>query len=247
MCNAGYLPLMTAISTSSLGMWDGVANSLTECRYNCTLIPGCAFDKCNSSTYCTECLSGFTLGAISGASRGCKSCPGEMTNCITCSSLTVCTLCDPNYFINGNNKCQLCSSIIAGCLTCIPWWPCLTCGTGWILEFGGCKCDPGTSGLLYCKTCSNTTTCTACDSNLYFLKSSDKKCYPCSAFDANCLQCSAENVCTLCAATYGIKTFANATTLCELCSTIENCEDCTVIPVCTDCATTYYLASGGVC
>ena len=103
------------------------------------------------------------------------------------------------------------------------------------------------SSLLYCQTCSNPTTCTACVSNLYFLKTADTKCYPCTAFDPNCDQCSAENVCTLCFTNFGIQTYTNATTLCVPCSTITNCLQCLVLTACTLCATNYYPTSSGIC
>ncbi len=47
VCDTDYWPFTTSISTSSLGQWNNVGQSLTECRYNCTpQITNCKFDKC---------------------------------------------------------------------------------------------------------------------------------------------------------------------------------------------------------
>ncbi len=151
--------------------------------------------------------------------------------------------------INATDQnCIACPVAILNCITCSSPTVCLTCDVGWVISSGSCQCDTVANNLLYCQTCTNPTTCTACVSNQYFLKTADTKCYPCSNFDVNCVECSAENVCTLCATTYGIETFTNATTLCVPCSTtITNCQNCLVSTACTLCSTTYYATSAGIC
>lgn len=130
----------------------------------------------------------------------------------------------------------------------MPWWPCLTCDVGWGLLWGACKCDPVTSGLLNCQTCSLPTVCTTCVSNLYYVAPADTLCYLCSNFDVSCVECSAENVCTLCITTYGVETQADSTTLCVLCSfAIPDCLECLVSTTCTLCGINHYILGTGMC
>ncbi len=82
-CSINYLPTHTPIDKSTLGMWNGVASSLTSCLLNCTaVISGCKQFDCLNTTYCTICIKGYVLDPVSTTVQNCPDCPTLITNCV---------------------------------------------------------------------------------------------------------------------------------------------------------------------
>jgi hypothetical protein len=184
VCDASYTSIYTAISTSTLGMWNNVANSLTSCKILCSSLSGCAANSCTNATYCTVCVSGYALVIISAQEQYCDDCPSLIANCITCSTPTVCTQCAVGYYITATFSCEACNVLMAECLTCSSGTVCLTCTPGFTLVGSNlCQCNPAINGLSNCQTCLVPTVCSACVSNLYYVGPTDGLCYLCSNFD----------------------------------------------------------------
>jgi hypothetical protein len=84
VCNTFYTGVFTSISTSTLGLWNNTASSLTTCNIVCTALEGCAANSCVNATYCTVCLSGYALVVVNAQTKYCDDCPSLIPNCTTC-------------------------------------------------------------------------------------------------------------------------------------------------------------------
>ena len=154
VCDASYISIFTAISTSAQGMWNNVATSLTSCKIQCSSLSGCAANSCTNATYCTVCISGYALVIVSAQEQYCDDCPSLISNCVTCSTPTVCTQCAVGYYITATFTCEACNVPMAECLTCSSGAVCLTCVTGFMINSSNlCQCNPAANSLANCLTC----------------------------------------------------------------------------------------------
>lgn len=106
----------------------------------------------------------------------CSSC--SVSNCVTCHTLTSCSVCDTanGYVLNvATGQCQTCT--MTGCLNCSTTTSCLTCNpTSYVLS---------------------NQTCHLCDSLLnYFPDVSSQTCILCNL--TNCINCSSLTQCNVC-------------------------------------------------
>ena len=144
---------------------------------------GCS--TCTSYTWsgtlyvtCNSCYSGVTRYSYSGTSR--YYCACTSTQYMTSSSPPTCVNCDTG--------CSGCASSSSSCTGCIA---------GYFISGSTCiSCMP------VCKTCSDSTTCSSCLSNLtfigsacgcsssYFLDPVSITCQSCSYFHSSCDVCS---------------------------------------------------------
>lgn len=64
---------------------------------------------------CSTCPNGTFY---SSAGENCLYCNAYMVECVTCSSMTVCTSCDSGFWLSSSNICVGCSSWHANCTAC---------------------------------------------------------------------------------------------------------------------------------
>jgi hypothetical protein len=186
-----------------------------------------AYERClciTSTPYCTcsaltatntlNFASTYNSHLIAVASQGCRPCP---SNCLRCSSLTVCTQCQSSFELQSGQcqpcpvNCQTCSNGV--CATCISGYyldyqtSCQTCpiiGTAvcTISSLQSCLInywlDNNAANCIACDVncyqCSSTTKCSICNQGFYLLSN-----YTCASCQAQCLSCSDANSCTVCA------------------------------------------------
>ncbi len=133
-------------------------------------------------------------------------------------------LCSP---ICNDTNCDICSSPAAG--------DCTSCKTGYAVSSG--VCNKIICNILYCISCSSTTTCTGCQS---FYTLASNKCTPtCASSVTNCFRCSSDTQCSLCNAGYTL----SGNTCSAICS-ISSCSVCATSTTCALCNTNYALNSG---
>jgi|JI6StandDraft_1071083.scaffolds.fasta_scaffold03101_10 proprotein convertase subtilisin/kexin type 5 len=99
-----------------------------------------------------------------GASFVCTSCPQY---CLTCLASTLCTLCQPNYYLLGFQT-----------INCTA-----TCPTGYYTNTTSNSC---LQCLVNCTNCTDLYNCGGCVAGFY-LDAVDKLCYNCHA---SCLSCA---------------------------------------------------------
>lgn len=159
---------------------------------------------------------------------GCEEC--TLPNCANCSSLTVCTDCDPGFFLLGG-RCIRCPT---NCLTCDSATVCTLCAPGFNLVNGKCvKACPAC-----CLTCTydaqGNPVCTSCLNSFVF---TNGKCSACSVgipYCANCRNC----VCTRCQTGF----FLQSPTQCTACNVaLPGCLICNGPDVCLQCESGYVL------
>ena len=131
---------------------------------------------CNNSgpNQCTSCPPNFSFIGFSGIGE-CVQCG---TGCSTCSSSSVCTVCLPGFYLNG----EICEPCDNNCLTCeTSATHCLSCDTGTNFD------------ILHNDACLENCP------NKYFLDITGQNCLPC---DSTCLTCSEPGIdkCTSCEA-----------------------------------------------
>lgn len=187
---------------------------------------------------------------------GCRPCA---SNCLSCSSLTVCTICLGSFELNSGSciacpiNCQTCSNGV--CSLCNPGYyldyytVCLVCPVAYsnvctITQLISClqgywldsnaanciQCDPN------CQLCSSTTKCTACNQGYYL--ANNYTCLPCRT---QCLTCNDNNSCIICTNTslYYNSTQAQCTTgQASFCLVYSNSTTC------SQCDNSSYLISG---
>ena len=109
----------------------------TTCSY--TGASSAAYD--NTLFVCIGCNN--TAGYFIDPSDLCSQC--TLPNCITCSGLSQCSVCDNGYGLTASGLCSTCP--VTSCLTCLNLTYCSVCS-------GGITPTNGT-----CQTCSQTCTC----------------------------------------------------------------------------------------
>lgn len=123
--------------------------------------------------YCTQGCPAYTYQLTSGI---CLNCPFQ---CLSCTSLTYCTACKPNYYLylspafmtstcisicqttyypDESGWCLRCPST---CVTCNKSTSCTTCMTGYTLTNGICVNSSSINCTSNCASCSGSN-CRAC-------------------------------------------------------------------------------------
>lgn len=134
---------------------------------------------------------------------------------------------------NGQNcddeNCGLCLSSLSKCDLC---------NDEWILNEKTFVCEPDCSAMDHCLECSDTETCTKCDSDDYEVK--DAECVFVCDVD-NCDTCSGPNYCQNCDEGYDLKD--------KMCNPVcdENCIECLEPNVCGECKENWELDFDNVC
>jgi hypothetical protein len=183
-------------------------------QYNCqyTTCTSCRSDYISLNGYCRTPIN--YCKAVLGISNlniinmdyyflnnQCKTCAQTITNCVTCSALSVCTLCNTGYAIDTTNKCQTCASFITNCSTCSSNSTCLVCLGSNLLRDNLCRvCSQIVTN---CNTCSSAGICLTCVTG-YGLdtSSSPETCPLCSVGVTNCVQCTTQGQCSKCVDTH---------------------------------------------
>ena len=172
----------------------------------------------------------------------CMSCATAMTDCLECSSVSVCTRCREGYFYDSNNRrCSACGSSMPDCQLCDLKNNCLQCEAGFYQQaFNKCqKCHYSVAQccpnfVSNCLTCRSQVACEACQLG-YFLNNQTTACSPCAGlFDEHCSACTSSS-CLECATGYYLSVGG-----CVLCnSTIPNCFACPNSTTCAQCISPY--------
>lgn len=138
----------------------------------------------NPTIKCTNCVTGYYLTGTT-----CTLCSTTMNGCSICSDGSTCLKCLSGYYHDPTNKCFLCSSQRPNCQLCkynsgTSVVDCIDCNEGYFLA-GGLTCDACTDTA--CLSCSDSTTCTRCQTGFY-LSSGD--CLKCQNLFAGCRMCN---------------------------------------------------------
>ena len=259
----------TTCATANSGFY--VASGGTACL---PCPPTCA--TCTSNSACQTCNAGYNLSLSSGlciCDTACTSCLSNNNNtCSLCNASNACLECAAGYFNPPN--CSSCTNFDPNCVGCSSSG-CTACANTFVLTASGCICDnsagsylsidthscqPCSTVIPYCQTCTNTgptTTCSVAVSGYYV--SASQTCSPCGG---TCLTCSTTSTnCLTCLVTYTLMSPNNcdcnntanlyydpSTTGCSLCTTIfPNCQTCSTTgttTTCTLCSGLYYWNSG---
>ena len=178
------------------GQCSGNPNFCIQCKLGITVVngtcprPNCTMEgcgNCQTPATCTNCIRGYYKDG-SNICQKCSSVPAiGGPNCVACSSITVCNVCLPGFYL-ATDVCTACST---NAITCTSSAATL-CKPGFIIN--GANCDPCTPP---CKTCLGlATTCTSCLPPTV-LQAGDicgackQPCLTCEASpnDANCITC----------------------------------------------------------
>ncbi|KAH0576091.1 Cysteine-rich membrane protein 2 [Spironucleus salmonicida] len=207
------------------------SNEMTKCK---TCIND--YDP-NGETPCEKCKPKYFEDSTTSPSK-CTACS---SNCITCTSSTVCNTCEDGFYIK-DNQCIACNTTQMTACTCKAAKNCQTCKSS---EMGKCETCIGNfdaKGTTPCQNClvgffkggdSGTDTCTACDG----------KCATCTALNT-CQTCKDGNVlinstCVPCS--------TNQMTACT-CQTAKNCSTCeTDTSKCKTCINNFDPSGGTAC
>ena len=219
-----------------------------ECLLICRT--GCAFCTGNMNS-CTSCLSGYYLtegtcettcyiGTFPQASDNtCQACDASCQGCSTAGSSN-CVSCNDGSYLSGG-QCLVCNTSCSSCLGGAN--VCMSCPNNLNLYQNECMVDCPSGYYIdnnntcsqcnyECAECSNSETCTACQSNELLYQSNcllcDVLCQTCSITTDNCLSCYTgtylyENNCwTTCLDGYWSDPSDNTCKVCD-----SSCEQCT--------------------
>ncbi|ELP83902.1 hypothetical protein EIN_440760 [Entamoeba invadens IP1] len=153
-------------------------------------------------------------------------CISTHLNCRVCKD-DICQQCKDNYYVKDRQTCvETCGdkyysveSPIKICLECPE--NCKTCSDGTTCN----ACDDGKLLIEDTKKCTENADC---PSN-YYKDNDNKKCVKCKN---NCLTCENENKCLSCVDGYVI-----SEDQCISCSSIQGCSKCSSSDICTECTT----------
>jgi hypothetical protein len=184
-------------------------------------IPGCIVSIPITPFVCTGCAPGNGLNPYTST---CFQCP---LNCLTCSSTSVCQICQPGYNLTSSGQIQCSPNCLLPCATCQASNSsyCLTCLAGY-----------NSNGNGTCSPITNCLSCVVCPIGYSF--SATQTCIACGA---NCATCyaSTPSVCTSCV----IGQWLNNST-CISCPT--NCVSCINMNSCNYCQPGFYLSGWSV-
>ncbi|CAD8127452.1 unnamed protein product [Paramecium sonneborni] len=237
------------------------------CSTNATTCTACV-DTTNQVISTCACNNGLIMNT---STYLCENCP---SNCKVCSSSTICTSCNDNYWLNGNScspcikPCLNCSSSGSNCSTCVDTTnqtpSSCSCPSNYIMNTSNyfcnqCQfpCATCQTTVSYCLTCastytidSSTHTC-SCQNNQFEVNSTPKTCQNCSSLCQTCTL-SATN-CGSCVGGLHRHLDNNQcicdngyyeNTTCQPCQL--PCINCTSLSVCTSCNDSTYQ-SGTTC
>lgn len=135
------------------------------------------------------CDSGFAMAP----DHTCVPCTNTLDGCLVCTDQSTCTSCDlgDNFIVDPSNP--------SACI----------CNPGFYLSSGSCSPCPTTGIMVACLACSGASTCTQCDTSLFYQLSgtqctcisgyyqSASACLSCSTM-VGCLTCTDGTTCTAC-------------------------------------------------
>ena len=170
ICDTNYIEVLTSIDTSSLGLWDNNAQSLSKCILNCSaVIEGCNTYDCTNATFCNSCQTNYAIVFVSLTNQICKLCSVQIPNCITCTNQNICSLCGSTSYMSVvalfglvlSSSCPLCSSALPHCISCSDDQICITCEAGYIVNgiTKKCDCDKTFLNLQNCNYCLIPSQC----------------------------------------------------------------------------------------
>lgn len=153
------------------------------------------------------CKSGYTLIQAS-----CKACPTLLSNCVTCTSASVCTSCTNRLYALSAGSCKLCSAIMSNCVNCSSESSCLSCINN-TFALSSNRCVACSALLVGCIQCATPTVCTSCNATAHLVLFMGQcvcatgyamvanVCTTCSSLFVGCAQCTS-STCTLCSPTF---------------------------------------------
>ena len=98
VCEKSTLGTFQCLACDSTSVWTG--SSCLVCS-----IPNCqTFAYSSGQCVCTLCDVGYAVDS----SGNCALCSSNLTSCLECTSLSVCTLCDPSSLLSLNSFTNLC-------------------------------------------------------------------------------------------------------------------------------------------
>ena len=191
-----------------------------------TVVTNCMFYDENGA--CIHCVRGYFLQAAQ-----CKPIPVN-PRCITYSSFTQCSQCEPGYIVDGSTGlCVTSSNTDKNCLTLTDNTTCLICLPSYYPDGGVCKLR--SLAVQNCRTYDSTPTCIECAPHFYINAGA---CTPVAARIPNCVIYLNSSTCKTCKDRFALATDSK--------SCIPNCVKASSATECQTCGERFYL-SAGVC
>ena len=110
-------------------------------------------------------------------------CSSVIGNCQTCSSGTVCTVCDTLYYVTLSKLCNLCNNSIANCNNCAlvgSTVTCSQCATYFSMGTGNTSCNAPICTDSHCSFCpTGSNVCQVCMVGYYTLNSTNNSVVTC--------------------------------------------------------------------
>lgn len=151
--------------------------------------------------------------------------PCTLDQCITCSSLTQCSVCNisNSSYVYPDGTCHYCNP-----------------ADNTFIDPSTLECEQ--CALSNCITCSSLSTCSLCNTAALYLLNSSNLCELCTL--ANCTACSTFTTCTTCAAGFVINPMNSQCVTC----TLEGCLNCIDAATCGLCdIDNNYITTGPTC
>ena len=187
----------------------------------------CSVDNClscSSDNVCSSCRKGYNLdSSASSITNQCFRCIDPCTSCFSDGSCKTCKSPYSQVVLTQGQDCILCSD--PRCTTCFDSnnGSCTVCSLGYELINGSCTkvCSDG------CQSCTNSTVCTVCFSQFYYLTNQQCKTCPNSPACINCLA-NSPNTCTKCNQGYYLSssnTCLPCQSYCKVCTSSTYCKE----------------------
>ena len=191
-----------------------------------TVVTNCMFYDENGA--CIHCNRGFFL-----ESALCKPIPVN-PRCITYSSFTLCSQCEPGYIVDGSTGlCVTSSNTDKNCLILTDNTTCSVCLSSFYPDAGVCKLR--STAVQNCRTYDSTPVCIECAPHYYV---NAAVCTPVPARIPNCVVYLNSSTCKTCKDRFALATDSK--------SCIPNCVKASSATECQTCGERFYL-SAGVC
>jgi proprotein convertase subtilisin/kexin type 5 len=238
-----------------------------SCIACASIIPGCTNCITNPIPTPTQCSTCDPNGYFNASLYPVTTCSACASLCLTCNSLTDCTLCVNNllpgtgicsctpygtlYYDSATKSCLACNLVIFNCQACssngTSTVTCTSCGVGLFVSSTGLLCS---SCPITCADCLNASYCSTCQAG-YDMVNNTCVC------GANCTFCMGNSTDGLCAScTFGPFTCSgcvagnllNPNGTCSPCNaTFAACAECSAV-ACVACNSPFILMpSGCVC